>query len=46
MCCHKRILKNYLCLFAFLLIAACASQPEIHVDALPGYEALFENQNT
>ncbi len=39
-----RILKNYLCLFALLLFAACASQPEIHVDSLPGYEALFENQ--
>ena len=43
MYCHKRVLKT-VCLILLLLVAACASQPEIRVEALPGYEALFEKQ--
>ena len=39
----KHILKFY-CLVALLLIAACTSQPEIRVDVLPQYEALFDRQ--
>jgi len=39
----KHILKFY-CLIALLLIAACAAQPEIRVDVLPHYDALFDRQ--
>ncbi len=41
MYCNSRILK-YFSLCVILLIAACASQPEIRVEALPSYDALFE----
>ena len=40
---NRHILKFY-CLIALLLIAACASQPEIRVDVFPQHETLFENQ--
>ena len=39
----KQILKLF-CLAALLLIAACASQPAIRVEPLPGYDALFDRQ--
>jgi hypothetical protein len=39
----KRILK-YSWLAALLLIVACASQPAIRVEPLPGYDAVFDRQ--
>jgi len=41
---NKRILIKYFYLFALLLVAACASQPAIRVEPLPGYDALFDRQ--
>ena len=40
----KKHLTKYLCLGVLFLIAACASQPQIHVTALPQYDAVFERQ--
>jgi hypothetical protein len=41
----KRHPLKFLCLLALLLFAACASQPEIHVEALSHYDALFARQS-
>ncbi len=40
----KRHPTKYLCLGVLLLVVACASQPQIRVEALPQYDALFERQ--
>jgi hypothetical protein len=40
----KKHKLNIIFLFFILLVAACASAPEISVDGLPQYEALFSNQ--
>ena len=34
----------YICLLLLILFAACTSQPEIHVEDLPHYDALFDRQ--
>ena len=34
----------WICLALFLLLTACASQPAIRVEPLPGYDALFDRQ--
>ncbi len=41
---NQRILKFYFYLVALLLVVACASQPDIRVEALPRYDGLFERQ--
>ena len=41
--CKKHILR-FILLCAFLLIAACGSQPRIWVEELPQYDALFDRQ--
>jgi len=40
----KKLILKYVWLVALLIIAACASQPDIRVEPLPGYDALFERQ--
>jgi hypothetical protein len=40
----KKHKLTIIALFLFLLVAACASAPEISVEGLPQYEALFSNQ--
>ncbi len=40
----QRILKIPFCFLALLFIFACASQPDIRVEPLPQYDALFERQ--
>jgi hypothetical protein len=34
--------SKLLCLFALTLAMACAPRPDVAVDILPGYEALFQ----
>ena len=40
----KKHKLHIIVLFLLILAAACASQPEISVDVLPQYDALFSNQ--
>jgi hypothetical protein len=40
----KKHKLHIIALFLLLLVTACASQPEISVDVLPQYDALFSNQ--
>ena len=41
----QRILKISFCFLALFFVIACASQPVIHVEPLPQYDALFERQD-
>jgi len=40
---NKQIVKT-VCLIFLLLVAGCAAQPTVRVAALPGFDALFNNQ--
>jgi hypothetical protein len=41
---EKKHILRIICLFSLLLIVACVSQPEIRVEVLPRYDALFNNE--